>query len=770
MRRHRDILKIKLRRDMSRSLMQFFALIVLCVLGTFLFSGIDGIARMIGSTNTAYFSENRLADFFITVPQADRRALTQVRQAEGVADAAARFTLTMETTLPGEPTISVTAYDGAMTINVPIIAEGAALDPADKRGCLVQHGFAEAHGLTAGDKITVKLNGLEYTLLIRGVAYSPEYVNVTDGISTDPNRHGFLLANACAFPGVPLDEIVALLSSGADADAARAEIADALPLAFILDRSAHASTAAVMSFYDIFASLAIVFPLAAYAVAALIVMTTLTRMIDNQRMQLGTLKALGFPAGQITRHYLSYALVPSTIGAVAGALIGHVTLPPVVWDMVLGQYEYPYRIEPPISAPAWGIVLLIIVMSTGICLIAYRRSARECTAALLRPKPPKDGKRILLERITPLWKSLSFNGKMICRNLLRSKLRTAMSLIGLLCCNALLIASLGLQDSIKGTVYAHYGSALDYDYRADLNASAGQAESYIRRLDAETVECIMETSGTARANNQQKTVLITVIEDNQQTLRLGKNQTFMPILPGVLAVTERFAEDMGVSIGDTVSFSLPGDDMPFALTIGQVAENNFSKGVYMTRSTWEALRKGDFILTAIHLKAPTAACLAQLDDMDEVDDIDDTVTQSEEALVALEAVSSIFLLLVFIALALAFVICYNMGLINFAERTREYATLKVLGYHQKEIRRLITRENAIVTAISIALSIYPGVLLTDLILLVAQTDTARYVNHIAPVSIVISCVITAAFSAFIQRLLVRKVRTIDMVEALKSVE
>ena len=171
-------------------------------------------------------------------------------------------------------------------------------------------------------------------------------------------------------------------------------------------------------------------------------------------------------------------------------------------------------------------------------------------------------------------------------------------------------------------------------------------------------------------------------------LHLGKDQSFIPIMSGTIAVAERFADEMSAHPGDTVSFLLPGDDIPFSLTVGQVVENNFSKGVYMTRSTWERLRKGSFTPTAIQLKAPTDACLLALEDMDEVDSIDDTVTQSEDALIALQAVSSIFLLLVFIALALAFVICYNMGLINFSERTREYATLKVLGYHQKEIRRL----------------------------------------------------------------------------------
>lgn len=766
----RNMLQKKLLRDMRASAMQFFALAILCVLGTFLFSGIDGIARMIQITNHTYFETCNLADLWVTLPQMDRASLAKLNEIDGIESIQARFTLDMQTDLPGEPTLCVLAVDGPMDTNIPVITSGNMLDPADKRGCLMQPGFARTHDISVGDRITVRLSDIEYTLIVRGIAFSPEFISVSDGVAADTTKYGAIIANACAFDAIPLTEAAVCLHPDTDADAVRSAISKALPLAFVIDRSAHESTAATVSLGDIFAALAIVFPLAAYAVAALIVMTTLTRMIDNQRLQLGTLKSLGFSSGQIERHYLSYAAIPSIIGAVTGTLIGHYWFPFVIWDMVLGEYEYPYRLEPAISLPAWGITLLIVCMSTLICMIAYRKSARECTAALLRPKPPQDGKRLLLERITPLWKSLSFNGKMICRNLFRSKLRTLMSFVGILCCNALLIASLGLQDSISQTVYRHYQNSLAYQYRANLNDKADSAESYENRLDAQKVECIMEKSATASLRGRQRTVPVTVVREDQTMLLLGPDETLIPILPGTIAVSEKFAESMNAVVGDTITLQLPADDEPVSLEIGQIIVNNFSLGIYMTKGTWLSLRKGSFVPTAIQLDEPTQDCLAQLKDMEEVDSIDNTDDQAAQALIALNMISAIFYLLMVIALALAFVICYNMGLINFSERTREYATLKVLGYHQKEIRSLILRENAIITAVSILLSIQPGIVLTKLILKIAETETARYVNHTKLSSILLSCIITWTFSAFIQRLLAHKVRGIDMVEALKSVE
>lgn len=192
-----------------------------------------------------------------------------------------------------------------------------------------------------------------------------------------------------------------------------------------------------------FANLTLVFPLIAYAVAALIVMTTLTRMIENQRMQLGTLKALGYPSRRIRGHYLSYAVWPSLIGSLLGVVAGHALLPNVIWALLLGQNEYPYKLYPSISWEAWAMVALTVVMSVLICLYTYQKSARETTADLLRPKPPKAGRRILLERVGFLWRRFNFNTKMIVRNLMRNRMRTIMSFVGILCCNALIIALSG---------------------------------------------------------------------------------------------------------------------------------------------------------------------------------------------------------------------------------------------------------------------------------------------------------------------------------------
>lgn len=766
----RNVLRLKLLRDMKRSIMQFFSIVLLCSLGTLIFAGLDGTARLAQGTIDVYFEENNLADFWVSVPSADRDTLERIRRIEGVEDVCARSTMDLDTTLPGKPMLCVTGYDGAMNINRPLLQEGSLLQKTDLRGCLIQSGFAKAHQLTVGDRVSVEFAGTEYSFVIRGTVFSPEFICVTQGTYPNPQEYGYILINAQAMPVLPLMQIVVALNKDADAEAVQQNITRELPHALVANRMAHKSTASAVNNADMFASLTLVFPIFAYAVAALIVLTTLTRMVDNQRLQLGTLKALGYPSAKILRHYLSYAIFPSMVGSVLGVGLGHLTLPKLIWALLLGQNEYPYQIYPAISNHAWGMALLTVMMSVGICLYTYQKASCETTAELLRPKPPKAGRRVFLERIGPLWKTLGFNSKMMIRNLLRNRMRTFMSFVGLLCCNALIIASFGLQDSVNMIAETHYTKVLNYDVRANLSVQGATAESYDRRLQAENVESIMEMGVTVTSDKASRTTMLTVVEKEQQLLWLGKNETHTPIFAGGAALTEKMAKTLKVKTGDWITLAFPGEKDPVRVPVSQIVYNNLQQGLYMECETWELLRKGSFSPTAILIKIPSDACLHELDMMDEVDRLEWPVKQSEELTNLMDLLSTIFVLLMGIALALAFVICYNMGLMNFAERTREYATLKVLGYHQKEIRHLIVGENVIIAILGIAASIWPGIGLTGLVLKVCATESLIYPSRPALVSIGLACVITFAFSLLIQLFLTRKVREIDMVEALKSVE
>ena len=765
-----NMLRRKLLRDMWRSKLQFASMLLLCALGTWVFTGLDAAWRMLDRTIETYYEEQNLADFWVQLPGADREALRRLERLPGVERVQMRVNVEMDTDLSSEATLQVLGYDGEAAINAPLLREGEALAAHDGRGLLLEEQFARANGIEVGDTLRLRLDGFEQAFTVRALALSPEYLITTQDVSPDPLHYGFAVANMDALSPLPASELLVDLAPDADADAVRARIEELYPYALIVDQQANASTQRARNDVEIFRKLSYVFPLLAFGVSSLIVLTTITRLIDGQRTQMGTLGALGYGGGRVARHYLNYAFYPSLAGALLGLGVGLITLPDMLWDMEAAHFVFPYRLWAPVSTAAWCVCGLSVALSCAVCLLAYRKAAREVTAALLRPKPPRVGSRVLLERCTGLWRRLGFNTKMVVRNLFRNKLRAAMLLVGILCCNMLIITSLGLEDSVRFFVGAYYDGTIQYDLRANLTDEAGTAESYYRRLEAGRVEAIMEKTVSLRGPQEARTTTLTVVEPDQQLLYLGEGRTYTPVCAQGVAVTQKMCQTLGIGVGDEVEIWLPGDDAPVRTQVAQVVYVNVGQGAYMTRTQWEALGKGAFTPTALLLQAPSAGCEAKLEQMDEVEAIKDPDVQHEQNLSILKSLTAIFNLMSGAALGLAFVICYNMGILNFMEREREYATLKVLGYHQREIKRLMVRENNWITALGVLLGVGPGIWLTDVVMRSVESEQMVYGVHVELQSILIASVVTFAFSRFVQWLLTRNVRRIDMVTSLKSVE
>ena len=765
-----NMLRRKLLRDMWRSKLQFASMLLLCALGTWVFTGLDAAWRMLDRTIETYYEEQNLADFWVQLPGADREALRRLERLPGVERVQMRVNVEMDTDLSSEATLQVLGYDGEAAINAPLLREGEALAAHDGRGLLLEEQFARANGIEVGDTLRLRLDGFEQAFTVRALALSPEYLITTKDVSPDPLHYGFAVANMDALSSLPASELLVDLAPDADADAVRARIEELYPYALIVDQQANASTQRARNDVEIFRKLSYVFPLLAFGVSSLIVLTTITRLIDGQRTQMGTLGALGYGGGRVARHYLNYAFYPSLAGALLGLGVGLITLPDMLWDMEAAHFVFPYRLWAPVSTAAWCVCGLSVALSCAVCLLAYRKAAREVTAALLRPKPPRVGSRVLLERCTGLWRRLGFNTKMVVRNLFRNKLRAAMLLVGILCCNMLIITSLGLEDSVRFFVGAYYDGTIQYDLRADLTDEAGTAESYYRRLEAGRVEAVMEKTVSLRGPQEARTTTLTVVEPDQQLLYLGEGRTYTPVCAQGVAVTQKMCQTLGIGVGDEVEIWLPGDDAPVRTQVAQVVYVNVGQGAYMTRTQWETLGKGAFTPAALLLQAPSAGCEAKLGQMDEVEAIKDPDEQHEQNLSILKSLTAIFNLMSGAALGLAFVICYNMGILNFMEREREYATLKVLGYHQREIKRLMVRENNWITVLGVLLGVGPGIWLTDVVMRSVESEQMVYGVHVELQSILIASVVTFAFSRFVQWLLTRNVRRIDMVTSLKSVE
>ncbi|MCR5575559.1 MAG: ABC transporter permease [Oscillospiraceae bacterium] len=762
----------KLLRDMRENAMQFVAMILLCFLGTWCFSGLDGTWRLMDHTVETYFEESCLADFWVNAASLSRQDLKRIAHVEGVAAVQPRTSLLADVEDLGEGVeAALEIYEGDFVLNKPYLRAGSMLTPGDAKGCLMEEQFAAAHGLRPGDSVTLTVAGRRTRFVIRGTVLSAEYTITSKEYSPDPEHYGFIILFHDAVPALPYTNALVKLAPGADKDKAEAALEAAVPAALVVSSASHRNISLARSYADMFRGMTYVFPVVAFSVAALIMVSTLKRMIDKERLEIGTLKALGYTRRQIRRHYLWYALLPSTVGSVIGLYVGRYTLPDVLWNMMVHNSRYPYMLRAPISPIAYGMTVMSVVLSVLICQLTLGSSLREQTAELMRPKPPKSGTHILLERWGSLWRRLSFNSKMITRNLLRNKGRTFILLVGILCCNMLIIATFGLQESITAFMRQYYGGTLTYELRAELkDGRAGTLESYRNRLHAEVLEGVMEKTVTLHGSHANRACLLTVMKDDQTIYRLAADQSVLPLPEEGAVISRKLASVVGIEPGDTVRMYLVGETEPLEIGIRGFAETNSGQGLFMSQTAWEKLRKGDFAVTALLIRGADEQCLREIDDMDEVDRVRRLEEQFNDGMTLLDATATAFSILSGAALGLAFVICYNMGLMNFTERVRDYATLKVLGYRLREIRALMLRERVLTAVLGVLLGIAPGVALVDIILHTCEFEAMVFVSFVSFRSVWMASVITFAFTVSVEWLLTRKVRGIDMVEALKSVE
>lgn len=340
----------KLFRDMSRSAMQFLAMFLLCAMGTWCFSGLDANWRMLELSTETPIAQSNLADFWVKGASFGKNDILKLRNRTGVKDVQARVTLEMDCPdLGDEVTLMVHGYDGDMRICTPIIRTGSELSASDTRGCLLEEQFAQAHNLSVGDTVKVSYGGVSLTFFVRGTILSGEYLVTAKNITPQPDIYGYMYVSAKAMAAFPFTEMLVKASSDADLTQVRAEIMNTCPTALIVDKDTHSGTLSARNFVSMFRSLSYLFPVLVFAVAAMIVVNTLTRMIENQRVQMGTLKALGYRDRQIRLHYLSYAIVPSVAGSLLGVLTGQISIPYILWPIVSTNVRYPARLHAPIS-------------------------------------------------------------------------------------------------------------------------------------------------------------------------------------------------------------------------------------------------------------------------------------------------------------------------------------------------------------------------------------------------------------------------------------
>lgn len=533
-------------------------------------------------------------------------------------------------------------------------------------------------------------------------------------------------------------------------------------------------------------AIAQIFPVFFFLLAALISLTTMTRMVDEGRSQIGTMKALGYKNSDISLKYFVYAFLATIMGAVIGLGIGYWVFPSVIMDAYGSLYNLP-----DIGVQFyWSYSIISILASlcaTGLAtLVSVRISLKSNASDLLRPKAPKKGKRILIERMPFLWNRFSFTQKVASRNLFRYKGRMLMTIIGVAGCTALLLTGFGLSDSIANIGGIQYGEINLYQAIVSENSEAEQSdlENYEGTLNgmSEIDENLRveQNTFTAEADGNRQDINLFVPEDTEKlkdfvVLKDKQDPEKVYDLPDEGAIiTEKLADLLDISVGDRIQIN-GNDQEVYDVEVKGTVEHYFQHFVYLSPEAFEGATGEEPVYNTRLLEYDT-------------DEVEDTAVgqllNAEEAVQGVTFVSVVYdsmqgsldsldvvtLVIIISAATLAFIVLYNLTNINVSERERELSTIKVLGFYDKEVTMYVYRENLVLTLMGIIFGLGLGVIMHRFVINTAEVDMMRFSRHINFTSYLYSGLLTFLFSGLVMILMHFKLKYIDMIEALKAQE
>ena len=530
-----------------------------------------------------------------------------------------------------------------------------------------------------------------------------------------------------------------------------------------------------------------VFPVIFFLVAALISLTTMTRMVEEQRTQIGTLKALGYKKSAIAAKYICYAFFATLLGSVLGMLIGEKIIPYIIITAYGIMY---HNVANTISIdyqPGFALIASTasVVCTVGATLFASGKELQETPASLMRPPAPKEGKRVLLERLTFIWKHLSFSWKSTIRNLFRYKKRLIMTVFGIAGSMGLMLVGFGIQDSISDIAAIQYRELQHYDGMVIEDSDATEEEH------AELFEYMKENEQIAHCNRVQMTKISAPKGSSNISIYLfvpeslsefARDVTLKNRITGETyeltdegaAISEKTASLLGLKVGDMIP--LKKGDKEYKVRVAVITENYMSHYLYMTPRVYEQTFgempeyenivftmqedcKDDLEMAGTRILAnPGALSISYTSSL---------ASQVDRMLSTLDAV---ILVLIVSAGMLAFVVLYNLNNINITERQRELATLKVLGFYDGEVSQYVLRENVILTVLGIMFGAVFGILIHRYVITTVEVDAVMFGRNIKPLSFLYSGILTSIFSIVVNGVMHFKLKTIDMVESLKSVE
>lgn len=756
----------KLLRDFKDNRKQFIAIFLMSFITLLAFSGIGAEVQGLQNNLNDYYNQTNMANAYIVGTEFNDSLMNDFKDMNSTKEIERQLVIKSTAQLKDEPIVTLHFLENN-NISKYYPVEGGNIDYDDADGIWLDAVFAEEKNLKVGDTISLELNGITMNKTIRGIGYSPDYVyeEPDNGMISDSRFQGFGYLSHKAYPAPEIQYNKLLITSNENTSNYYNQIHkmledkghnDIINNAAYIPREDSGSDKQIQDEIKQHVILAVMFPIIFVMVALLILLTTITRIVNNQRTQIGTLKAIGFKNRTLMIHYLSYGFIVTLAGSVLGIIIGYRTIP---YIFILPMQAY-------YTLPQWGpgfnmsfiFVGALMVLGSIVCsYIAIANIMRETPAATLKSKPPKTHDLRFIEK-TKIWNKLGFNLRWNSRDVNRHKLRSVITLLGVIGCTVLLISAFGMHDGVTDLKEWKYGDINHYQTQLPLqsNVSQSQIDSLLNTLNGSP---LMTKSIQIEVGDVKKTEVLTVMDETPLITPTDVDRNRITLPKNGIALSMKTAELLDVDVNDTIRWHLYGNETWINSTVDAIYGDPTVQGITISTQT-AANHNIDFKANQIVTKEKVTE---KMDGVGSVNSYED-LTNSWDKLT--QTANLLIIILAIFAVLLAITVLYSLGLLGFTEVERDMATLKVIGFQLNDLRKIFITQYLGISLIGFIIGVPLGYYILDFVR--SQTETFYYPTDYSLTTIFISFVITIMVSVIVNIVLAQKLKNIDMVEALKK--
>lgn len=757
----------KMLRDIRLNKMQFFNIFIMIFLGVFVFAGVHAYMDGMKVSGDNYYELNNFQDIWLSGENFTDEDLAKVKRVENVKDA--ERILSIRTELENFDNVALeTNFIESNRISKMYIVEGEEFSK-DKKGIWLDSYLAKNLNLNVGDKITLNYKDSKITEKIVGLVNTPDHMYfVKDDTEIFPTHKdfGFVYLSINEFPleYSIFNKVIVDIDDTSKIEETKSIIENNVQSAIaVTDRNSSVSYESYNSEIEEGDTYSRVFTFLFLFIAILSVVTTMNRFVKKERTQIGTLKALGFKNSKIMKHYVSYGFYISLIASILGIVVGRFTLGTFFLNTEASYFEIPVY-NTVIVSQVYILAIFVVFIITLVTYLSCRGILKESAVDALRVEIPKVKNTRFNFTTKGIFRKASISTRWNLRDIGRNKSRSLMAIVGIIGCTMLLVCAFGMLDTMNAYLDWEFDTINSFEYKISL--SNNYTDEQLKNLTDKYGRATSQNLGVEIKTGDKKETNSLIVNDAKESLRYtNHNKEYMYLEDNGIYITEKLSKKYGLNTGDEISWHIFGDDTWYTCKIVGINRDPQSQILNMTRNYYESLGlkyRADSLYTNDDL--------SDVKTLEGVDTIQSIANLKSGMQSMLSTMKTMIVILIAVSAILGFVIIYNLGILSFSEKQYQFATLKVLGFKNRQISKIFVKQNLWIAVVGIILGLPLGYLMTDYIFKSALGDNYDFSANIKLISYMYSAIGSFVVALFVNKVLSRKIKTIDMVTSLKGNE